>query len=38
VDWTQASSFERLGLGAGVDEIELTEVADEIEEVQRLFA
>lgn len=38
VDWTQVSSFERLGLGAGVDEIELTEVADEIEEVQRLFA
>ncbi|WP_455235002.1 HDOD domain-containing protein [Thiogranum longum] len=38
VDWSQVSSLQRLGLGVDVDEIELTDVAEEIEEVQKLFA
>jgi putative nucleotidyltransferase with HDIG domain len=37
-DWTQASSFHRLGLDVDVHEIELTDVAEEIDEVQKLFA
>ncbi len=37
VDWGSVSAFQRLGLEADVDEIELTAVADEIEEVQRIF-
>jgi len=37
-DWTRISSFHRLGLGVDVHEIELTDVAEEIDEVQKLFA
>ncbi len=37
-DWTQVSSFHRLGLDVDVHEIELTDVAEEIDEVQKLFA
>ena len=37
-DWTQISSFHRLGLDVDVHEIELTDVAEEIDEVQKLFA
>ena len=37
-DWTRISSFHRLGLDVDVHEIELTDVAEEIDEVQKLFA
>jgi len=37
-EWTQLTSFHRLGLDVGVHEIELTDVAEEIDEVQKLFA
>jgi len=37
-EWTQISSFHRLGLDVDVHEIELTDVAEEIDEVQKLFA
>ena len=36
-EWTQISSFARLGLDVDVHEIELTDVAEEIDEVQKLF-
>ena len=37
-DWTRISSFHRLGLDVDVHEIELTDVAEEIDQVQKLFA
>ena len=37
-DWTRISSFHRLGLDVDIHEIELTDVAEEIDEVQKLFA
>lgn len=37
-DWTQISSFHRLGLDVDVHEIELSDVVEEIDEVQKLFA
>ena len=37
-DWTRISSFHRLGLDVDVHEIELTDVAEEIDHVQKLFA
>jgi len=37
-EWTQISSFHRLGLDVDLHEIELTDVAEEIDEVQKLFA
>jgi putative nucleotidyltransferase with HDIG domain len=37
IDWGSISAFHRLGLDADVDEIELTDVAEEIEEVHRLL-
>jgi putative nucleotidyltransferase with HDIG domain len=37
-DWTRISSFHRLGLEVDIHEIELTDVAEEIDEVQKLFA
>jgi putative nucleotidyltransferase with HDIG domain len=36
-DWSQVSAFQRLGLDDDVHEIELTDVQEQIEEVQRLF-
>jgi putative nucleotidyltransferase with HDIG domain len=38
VDWTQVSALQRLGLDVDVHEIELTDCAEEIQEVQKLFA
>ncbi|HFD79680.1 MAG TPA: HDOD domain-containing protein [Gammaproteobacteria bacterium] len=37
-EWAHIPAFHQLGLDADVDEIELTEVAEEIDEVQQLFA
>jgi putative nucleotidyltransferase with HDIG domain len=37
VDWSKISAFHRLGLDADVDEIELTDVAEEIQEVHRML-
>ena len=37
LDWSQISAFQRLGLDDDVDEIELTAVQGDIDEVQRLF-
>ncbi len=37
-DWSRISAFQRLGLDVDVHEIELTDVAEEIDEVQKLFA
>lgn len=36
-DWSRISAFHRLGLDVDVSEIELTDVQEDIEEVQRLF-
>ena len=38
IDWSQVSAFQRLGMDVDVHEIELTDVAEEIDEVQKLFA
>ena len=38
VDWSQVTAFQRLGMDVDVHEIELTDVAEEIDEVQKLFA
>jgi len=37
VDWSTVPAFQQLGLDVDVDEIELTAVTEEIEEVQRIF-
>ncbi len=36
-DWGQVSAFQRLGLEVDVHEIELTDVAEQIEQVQKMF-
>jgi len=37
-DWSAVTAFQRMGLEVDVHEIELTDVQDEIEEVQKLFS
>lgn len=37
VDWSRVTAFQRLGLDVDVHEIELTDVQEEIDEVQKLF-